>query len=127
MVTYCTAAQVANAMGLAWANEDTLGSDTQNTAVYVPASVGRKYSVGDSIRLYNEDGDTEDATVSGVSYGSTYITLTVGSLTNESLFTTAKNSTVQIKSYFTGLTNPSKSTVEEFIENAEEEINAYTR
>ena len=127
MVTYCTAAQVADAMGLAWAEEDTLGSNTLNTSIFVNASVGRKYSVGDTIRLYNDVGSTEDSTVTGVSYGTTYITLTVGSLTSESAFTTGKNSTVQIKSYYTGLTNPTKSTVETFIENAESEIEDYTR
>ena len=127
MIAYCTAEEIGQSMGLAWSAEDSIGSDTQTNTVYLPTTVGRKYGVNDSIRLYNSTGSTEDATVSAITYGSSYTTLTIGSLTNASYFTEAKDSTCQIKSYFNGVTNPTKSVVEQWIGFAEDEIEAYTR
>lgn len=125
--TYCTAAQVGEAMGLAWANEDTLGSNALTNSIHVATSVGRKYATGDLVRLYNSNGSSDDVTVTGVSYGTSLITIAVGSIGSASWFTTAKSASVQLKSYFSGKSNPTKSVVEDWINNAEAEIDSYTR
>ena len=125
--TYCTTGQVGESLGLGWADEDTVGSNSVTNTVFCATTVGRKYSADDTVRLFNSDGQTEDATVSAVTYGSSYTSLTVGSLTNASYFSTAKSATVQIRSYFTGTSNPTKSVVEDWINNSEDEINSYTR
>ena len=123
-VVYTTAKKVADDMGLGWDTAQTVGSNTQNTSIFAPTTAGQRYSIGDEVRLYNSDGATEDATVTGVTYGSSYTTLTVGALTNESLFTTAKNTTVQIMSYFTNLSTPTKAIVERWIEEAQGRIDS---
>ena len=126
-VTYCTAAQVSSDLGLGWDAQQTVGSNTLATTIFAPIGAGRIYSVGDSVRLDNDDGVTEDGTVSAVSYGATYTQLTVGSLTNYASFTTANTTTVQIKSYFTRLSLPTKSEVENWIEESQDEIDLYTK
>lgn len=127
MVTYCTASQVGSDLGLPWADEDSVGSDTLVNTVFLSTSVGRKYQTGFGIRLYNSNGSSEDATITSVTYGTSYTSLSVGSLTNYAYFTTAKSSTCQIKSYFTGTSRPTQALVNRWIEDSESEINDYTR
>ena len=126
-VTYCTAAQVGERLGFGWDEAETLDANAAETTLKIPIATGRKYTAGDALRVLNDDGDTEDATLSSIAYSATQITLTVGSMTGFATYTTAKNTTVQIKSYFTAETNPTKAVCEEIIEEAEAEINVYCR
>ena len=126
-VVYCTAAQVGAALGLGWSAQQTVGSNTAINTVYAPTSAGQVYAVGDEIRLNNDDGVSEDETVSAVTYGASYTTLTVGSLTSYAVFTTANNTTVQIKSYFDVTSTPSKDEVEDWIEESQDEIDDFCK
>jgi hypothetical protein len=114
-------------MGLAYDQAENLSANAATNLVKVALTVGKKYTVGDSIKLENNLGSFETVAVTAVTYDSNEVLLTVGSIGSISQFTTAKYATAQIQSYFTALSNPSYASVLEWIGEAEDEIENNTR
>lgn len=125
MVTYCTVEQVSEEMQLMNDEKISLDENAGSNYVEVANTEEHRWKAGQTVRLENEDGYSEDLEIQTVAYGTGATEHKITFTTNigdNTKFSTADNPTIQILAFFTELTLPSYSTVERFILESEAEI-----
>lgn len=125
-MAYCLPSDVSEEIQLPWEDAQELDQDAASTSISVADTEDHVFAVGDEIELKNDNGYSEQTTISAITYNdSGHHTITVPALTDETKFTTALGATIQIMSFFSALTIPSSSTVAEWISQAEQKIDDY--
>lgn len=125
-VTYCTADDISNRIQGEFAKSIALSSDTgvsqsNKDRIYVADTA--PFTAGDNVRVTDDSEKTgEDLEVDSI-VADTYLVSTTD-MTKD--YTTANNAKVRMISMFSNRSHPTKTTVEQFINEAEDHIDDQT-
>jgi hypothetical protein len=119
---YCTVEELSAFLQEKLDDEVALSADAASGQKVVPVTDTRRYVVGMTVRLWDNDTlSGEVGTIASIQAG-TSITLAVNL---GSTYTAAQDARVQIQCSFTATTRPSWTNIESFIEQVQEEIDSF--